>query len=56
MAHEEDVNGDGYIDLVVQVETQGGDEWTSGIVELNGTTYDGLSIVGYDEIIIVPPE
>lgn len=57
MAHEEDVNGDGYIDLIVQVETQGEDAlWESGIVELNGTTYDGLSIVGYDEIIIVPPE
>jgi hypothetical protein len=57
MAQEADVNGDGLVDLVVQVETQGEDAvWESGIVELTGTTIDGLTIVGYDEIIIAPTE
>jgi hypothetical protein len=57
MAHEEDVNGDGLVDLVVQVETQGfNDLGAGGTVELTGTTFGGENIVGYDEIIIVPPE
>ncbi len=57
MTHEEDVNGDGLVDLVVQVETQGFDDLgTGGTVELTGTTFGGENIVGYDEIIIVPPE
>jgi hypothetical protein len=62
MAHEEDVNEDGFIDLVVQVETQNFDP---------GTIQDGLAYLkvhessdpgspvlyeGCDEIIIVPPE
>ncbi|MFX0203924.1 MAG: hypothetical protein ACFFCW_48120 [Candidatus Hodarchaeota archaeon] len=57
LANEEDVNGDGLIDLVVQVETQGFDDLgAGGIVELTGTTFGGEDIVGYDDVIIVPPE
>jgi hypothetical protein len=57
MAHEEDVNGDSLADLVVQVETQGfADLGEGGTVALTGETFGGQAIVGYDEIIIVPPE
>ncbi len=57
MAHEEDVNGDGLVDLVVQVETQGFDDLgAGGTVELTGITFGGENIVGYDEVIIVPPD
>ena len=57
MAHQEDVNGDGLTDLVVQVETQSfADLGEGGTVELTGTTFSGRAIVGYDEIVIVPPE
>lgn len=56
MAHEEDVNGDGFVDIVVQIETQSFDDLRlTGIVELKGTTFGGENIVGYDEVIIVPP-
>ena len=66
MAHEEDVNADGLVDLVVQVVTG---EIDAGLLEeveedgvtyiyavLTGSTYDGQDIEGEDEIIIVPPE
>lgn len=57
MTHEEDVNGDGLVDLVVQVETQGFDDLgAGGTVELTGTTFGGEDIVGYDEVVIVPPD
>ena len=57
MAHAEDVNGDGLVDLVVQVETQGFDDLgVGGTVKLTGTTFSGENIVGYDEVVIVPPE
>jgi hypothetical protein len=57
MAHEEDVNGDGLVDLVVQVETQSFDDLgAGGTVELTGTTFGGEDIVGYDEVVIVPPD
>ena len=57
MAHEEDVNGDGFVDLVVQVETQGFDDLgAGGTVELTGTTFGSEDIVGYDEVVIVPPD
>jgi len=58
MAHEEDVNGDGLIDLVVQVETENFDEssFQDGSVVLEGETYGGKPIRGSDEITIVPPE
>ncbi len=57
MAHKEDVNGDGLIDLVVQVETEGlGDVGDDGIVVLTGKTTDGIDIEGSDVVVIVPPE
>ncbi len=56
MAHEEDVNGDGLIDLVVQVavENLDPDTFQDGYTVLTGSTYDGQSIEGSDEIRIVP--
>jgi len=56
MAHEEDVNGDGLIDLVVHVETEDLDasSFQDGSVILTGLTYGGTPIRGSDEITIVP--
>lgn len=53
----EDVNGDGYDDLVVQVYTKDlelvpGD----AIAELTGETYGGIPIYGSDSVSIVPPK
>jgi len=58
MAHEEDVNGDGLVDLVVQVATENLDPGSlqDGFAVLTGKTFDGVPIEGKDEIIIVPPE
>ena len=57
MTHVEDVNEDGLPDLVVQVETQSfADLGDGGTVMLTGTTFGGVNIVGYDEILIVPPD
>jgi len=58
MAHEEDVNADGLLDLVVQVETENlnPEEFQNGYAELTGETYDGVAIVGRAEITIVPGE
>lgn len=58
MAHGEDVNGDGLVDLVVQVSTENLDpgSFQDGYAVLTGKTYDGVPIQGEDEIIIVPPE
>lgn len=58
MAHEEDVNGDGLVDLVVQVETENlnPDSFQDGYAILTGSTYDGQAIEGVDEIRIVPLE
>lgn len=56
LAHEEDVNGDGLMDLVCQVETENLDPGLqTGSAILNGETYDGILFEGSDEIIIVPP-
>ncbi len=58
MAHEEDVNGDGLVDLVVHVATQNLDpgSFQDGYAILTGQTLDGQAIEGRDEISIVPPE
>jgi surface protein len=57
MAHLEDVDGDGDTDLLVQFDTTAfSAEWTSGEVQLTGTTFTGRAIEGYDTILVVPPE
>ncbi|NIM50256.1 MAG: hypothetical protein GTO22_13570 [Gemmatimonadales bacterium] len=55
LAHLEDVNGDGYDDLVVQIEDQDGvftSGTTTGIV--TGNLYSGKPFEGSDELCIVP--
>lgn len=55
MAHLEDVNEDGLLDLVVQVVIDIlPDSLQDGYAILTGFTDDGEAIVGSDEIIIVP--
>jgi hypothetical protein len=55
MARMEDVDGDGDLDLLLQVDTQSdGALWETGPVDLNGFTNDGEAIKGTDEVIIVP--
>ena len=58
LAHTEDVNGDGLMDLVVNVETENlnPDELQDGYAWLTGETYDGVPVVGCDEITIIPVE
>jgi len=58
MAHEEDVNADGLVDLVLQVATENLDPgaFQDGFGVLTGSTYDGQSIQGVDEVTIVPSE
>ena len=58
LAHEADVNKDGHLDLVVQVETEDldPDQLQDGLACLTGETYGGESFAGFDEIRIVPPE
>ena len=58
LASEEDVDGDGRLDLVVKVETENldPDQFQDGFAILNGETFDGIQFEGSDEITIVPPE
>ncbi|KPL20716.1 MAG: hypothetical protein AMJ75_11340 [Phycisphaerae bacterium SM1_79] len=61
LAHEEDVNDDGLLDLVCQVETENLDPGIEqdGYAELTGNLleeFGGTPIKGSDEITIVPPE
>ena len=58
MAHKEDVNGDGLVDLVIQAGTANldPDSFQDGSAILTGETYDGMCITGEDEITIVPTE
>jgi len=58
MAHEEDVNGDSLLDLVMQVETENFDpnQIQDGRAWLTGATYGGVAIEGSDEICIIPLE
>jgi len=52
----EDVNGDGFLDLVVQITDEGGYGIGDTMATLEGLTYDGVPIVGSDSICIRPPE
>jgi len=56
MAHQEDVNTDGIVDIVVQVATENlePDFFQNGYAILTGATTDGREIEGADEIRIVP--
>ena len=61
MAHEEDVNGDGLVDLLVQVATENldPDSFQDGFAVLTGNLleeFGGTLIEGTDEITIVPKE
>jgi hypothetical protein len=55
MAHAEDVDGDGLLDLIVQFDNQALDpaQLAEGLALLTGATYDGQQIAGQDEIILV---
>ena len=56
MAHKEDVDVDGLLDLVVQVATENFDpnSFQDGHAVLTGITYDDENIEGEDDISIVP--
>jgi hypothetical protein len=56
MAHEEDVNGDGLTDLVVQIEIKNlnPDKLEDGSAILTAQTSNGVEITGSDKISIVP--
>jgi len=61
MAHEEDVNGDGWLDMVVQVVTENldPDSFQDGYAILTGNLleeFGGTPIEGQDEITIMPAE
>ena len=58
LAQEEDVNADGLLDLTIQVETENLDpgQLQDGDAVITGSTYDGVTFEGQDEITIVPPE
>ncbi|MHC4646199.1 MAG: right-handed parallel beta-helix repeat-containing protein [Planctomycetota bacterium] len=58
MAQQEDVNGDGLVDLINHVATENLDpnSLQDGYAVLIGTTFGGEEITGTDEITIVPPE
>ncbi|MBM4024368.1 MAG: leucine-rich repeat domain-containing protein [Planctomycetes bacterium] len=58
VADEVDVDNDGLVDLVLQVETKNFDPnlLQDGYAILTGTTFVGEYIEGKDEVTIVPPE
>ncbi len=58
LAHQEDVDEDGLMDLVVQVATANLDPnaLQDGYAVLTGSTFEGQDIEGEDEITIVPAE
>jgi hypothetical protein len=55
MAHVEDVNGDGFDDLVLQIEDVAGTFTSgSGTATLTGHLFDGTPFEGSDDICVVP--
>lgn len=55
MAHIEDVNGDGFDDLVLQIEDVAGTFTSgSGTATLTGNLFDGTPFEGSDDICVVP--
>jgi hypothetical protein len=59
MAHTEDVNTDGLLDLVVQIDTTtlAPGDWIAGPLEVTGQTYPecgGEYVIGWDVIVVVP--
>ncbi len=52
----EDANGDGFQDLVVQILDDGSYSFGDTTATLEGSTYDGVPIVGTDTICIRPPQ
>jgi len=56
LASQEDVNGDGLLDLVVKVETENLDPaaFQDGSAVLTGMTTEGVPIEGSDEINVIP--
>jgi hypothetical protein len=52
----EDVNGDGYLDLVLQIEDDGDYAYGDTTATLTGRTYGGVKVVGTDAICLRPPE
>jgi hypothetical protein len=54
MASFQDVNGDGRLDLVVQVSTDALLSNGDTLATLTGQTFDGKSITGIDSVRIVP--
>lgn len=55
LAHYEDVNGDGFEDLVIQIEDSDGVfQNGEGTATLTGNLFDGTPIEGTDSICIVP--
>ncbi len=58
LASNQDVNADGRLDLVLQVETENLDpsQLQNGYATVVGTTLAGVPIIGTDSIILVPPK
>jgi len=57
LARLEDVDGDGDLDLMLQIDTESwADLKEDGLVILSGYTYEGQEIRGEDYVVIVPPQ
>jgi hypothetical protein len=55
MAHLEDLDGDGLLDLMLQVEsTEFDPDVESGTIVLTGLTFEGRGVIGFGKITIVP--
>jgi hypothetical protein len=58
LTEQRDVNGDGLVDLVVKIETENLEpgDLQDGQADVTGQTTGGLSFIGTDLVIIVPPQ